>query len=448
MKDLKKLIIAFAGLMMGLFPVYSQDEKDILDILNVEKENENPVYMPVIGAGIGYFNFYGNVNDAYRSFTVGKPGFRINLATFLGKNHYFRGNLMFMAGEVSATQRSTTDPLKNLNFKSNLYSFGVNVHYSFKPWIRGKFFEPFISAGIEMVQFDSKTDYTYGNNDPYNYWSDGTIRDVPEDFFDPNANIISRDYIYETNLRSQSKLGKYNTYTMAIPVDFGIDFNISDRVTLRAASSLHYTLTDKIDDLSSINPDYKSRSGNNMFTFSYLSLHLDLFSSDKIITEERLFADLDLDMTMAEDEDDDGILDGWDQCPGTPPNVPVDSVGCPLDKDGDGVPDYLDREDSRQGAIVDEYGVEINDSMVIETFDLDAIRRRDVESYLMMHKLQNRSRRTEALLLPEKFKKVDKNSDGYISYDELLKAINDYFDGDSSYTPDDIKELQDLFFEQ
>ncbi len=43
------------------------------------------------------------------------------------------------------------------------------------------------------------------------------------------------------------------------------------------------------------------------------------------------------------DSDGDGVLDSRDQCPGTPPGVAVDAVGCPLDSDQDGVPDHLDR---------------------------------------------------------------------------------------------------------
>jgi len=44
------------------------------------------------------------------------------------------------------------------------------------------------------------------------------------------------------------------------------------------------------------------------------------------------------------DADGDGIADALDHCPNTPPNVPVDRHGCPLDRDGDGVPDYRDKE--------------------------------------------------------------------------------------------------------
>jgi outer membrane protein OmpA-like peptidoglycan-associated protein len=43
------------------------------------------------------------------------------------------------------------------------------------------------------------------------------------------------------------------------------------------------------------------------------------------------------------DTDKDGVPDYLDKCPDTPQGVAVDSVGCPVDTDGDGVPDYLDK---------------------------------------------------------------------------------------------------------
>jgi len=57
------------------------------------------------------------------------------------------------------------------------------------------------------------------------------------------------------------------------------------------------------------------------------------------------------------DSDNDGVLDDYDKCPGTPMGVKVDQDGCPLDTDKDGVPDYLDKcAGTPAGVAVDKVG--------------------------------------------------------------------------------------------
>jgi len=57
------------------------------------------------------------------------------------------------------------------------------------------------------------------------------------------------------------------------------------------------------------------------------------------------------------DSDGDGVVDTLDKCPGTPAGVAVDKDGCPLDSDGDGVPDYLDKcPNTPEGVSVDKDG--------------------------------------------------------------------------------------------
>ena len=470
MDNLRKYIIVIAILIGVSIPAYAQIDIDAL--MNEIVETENPVYMPVLGVGIGYFNYYGNVNDAFRSYTVGDPGIRLNVAAFLSKERskqFIRGNFTFFSGNLTGTQMYVPDKIPdkideddngylyhNLNFKSNINSFGFNIHYSFiKPdRSAARIFDPFISLGIEMLTFDTKTDIQSANG-RYYYWSDGTIRDAPQVINNWDAKIISRDYNFDTDVRmlDRSKLGRYSQFAVAIPIDIGLDFKLNSRVTMRAATSLHYAFTDLIDDMSSksLNQNYKGIKKNNMFTFSYLSLHLDLFSDPEKRLIEHLFVEIDLDdmdMSLFDDEDGDGVVDFWDLCPDTPWGIEVDEDGCPFDTDGDGVPDYMDKEpNSRPGAIVDEYGVEISEDDFIAKLNTQSIRRSEVEAFLMMQRAHNRTR-TGGLPIPEKFRRLDINNDGYISFDEYLKAQNDFFDGVSNLTPRDLQELLEFFFEQ
>jgi OOP family OmpA-OmpF porin len=60
------------------------------------------------------------------------------------------------------------------------------------------------------------------------------------------------------------------------------------------------------------------------------------------------------------DGDGDGVMDDDDRCPGTPAGVSVDANGCPRDSDGDGVPDDRDAcPDTPAGARVDQRGCEV-----------------------------------------------------------------------------------------
>lgn len=77
----------------------------------------------------------------------------------------------------------------------------------------------------------------------------------------------------------------------------------------------------------------------------------------------RVVSPEDCDVVVPEpelDSDGDGVLDGQDQCPGTPPGTQVDSRGCPsglADSDGDGVPDSIDRcPGTPLGVQVDSFG--------------------------------------------------------------------------------------------
>lgn len=60
---------------------------------------------------------------------------------------------------------------------------------------------------------------------------------------------------------------------------------------------------------------------------------------------------------VAGDADNDGVLDGSDDCPGTPAGAVVNERGCELDSDGDGVPDRADQcPDTPKGVAVNEVG--------------------------------------------------------------------------------------------
>ncbi len=457
MRSIRRIVIVF---VICVIPGILFSQGDIEDLLYTEVDNLNPVYKPVIGFGIGTFNFFGDVRDANQNPLNGTLGYKVNISTFIDNKHIIRANFFFMLGTLSGNERSYVDLNRNMNFKSDILLFGVNLNYDFDNFYKKyRRVHPFISVGFEVITFNSKID-SFANitfegvttNYKYHYGPDGNIYDRP--YTELGIRPIQRDYNYETDLRQYDwGLGDYPQYGFAIPVDIGLDFWLSDRIMLRLATSYHFTFTDVIDHVSSKNDPDLGVVGDKRFDdfmYTYLSLHLDLFSSKKTLAVQRLFADVELDLTLIGDEDNDGYMDGWDKCPDTPFGVETDTAGCPLDDDYDEIPNYLDDEPlSRYGAYVDERGVEISEDDLIVRLDMsNAVSRDEVELYLRTPSSYSLYEKATYEEIPEKFKKVDADGDGYISFDEILDEIDNYFDFESDLESDDIYELNNFFFSQ
>lgn len=450
------LIFLFTGIISVPLSAQIREEDEFERMLLEEVEVENPVYKPVVGFGIGNLSFFGDVNDYYRYLLGSKPGYKLNVSSFIDNKRRFRVNFFFIGGTVTGNERSYIDLDRNLNFESSLLTLGLNFEYGFGHFLKpGKLITPFVSVGLETFQFNSKGDLFDDSGNPYFYWNDGTIRDISQTSpFAYNSNIIGRNHNYETDLRSLDLygLGSYPQFTLAIPVDAGLDFKVSDRVNMRVGTSLHFTFTDDVDNVSSKGSPIKGKKRNDWFGYSYVTFHLDLFSDPKTRIIERLFAMQEFDYTTVEDEDNDGVFDFYDLCPGTPFGVEVNEFGCPIDTDGDGVPDYLDKDqNTRPGAFVDKNGVEITQEELIDIFSAsaDAIDRSEVHLYTSYAPIRySRYAGIANLQIPAKFKFVDLNGDGYISYEELLGAIDEFFDFKSNLTSEDIYELNEFFFAQ
>ena len=444
---LSLIFIAFSGI------IYAQDEKAIEELLNEEVINENPIYKPVIGIGSGVFNYYGDVRNNHINPVIGDFGYKVNISTFVDMKRFYKLNLFILFGKLSGNERSFTDLSRNLNFKTDLVDFGVNLEYSFSHFMKNnRFITPFISAGIENIQFTPKGDLYDAQNQEYFYSSDGTIRDLAPSF-ENSGEIIYRDFIYETDLRYREKklndLGNYKTNTLSIPVDIGLDFKISDRVSCRLGTSMHFTFTDYLDNVAYKGTSVKGKKGNDMFSYNYFTLHFDLFSEPKTTIIEKFFVEMEFDSVMYDDEDGDFVLDAVDECPGTPYGVAVDSTGCPLDSDNDGIPDYLDKEKfSVPGAWVDDQGLTISEEQYLKQLLLrnDAMSRENVKAYFATIGKGYIPKLIEEL--PERFKVLDIDNNGYLSFEELLKAIDSYFDYELDFSVEDVYELNKFFFNQ
>ena len=129
-------------------------------------------------------------------------------------------------------------------------------------------------------------------------------------------------------------------------------------------------------------------------------------------------------------------MDGVDECLGTPEGVEVDSTGCPWDYDQDGVPYYMDDENSFPGAIVNEQGVEMSENELESLLATpNAISRSELDLYLVP---SVQRRRMDFDQLSENLHGLDLDGDKYLSFDELLLAIDEFFDFESFMTTDEV----------
>lgn len=163
-----------------------------------------------------------------------------------------------MHGRVYGQIRSdASDPLfTNLNVKTTLIVPQLRATWHFGGMYRNqmpRFFQPWIFAGIEALFFNPYSDLTTAEGKPYYYWTDGSIRDLPElpDNLGTAVHLV-RDYYYESFLRDANLdgFGAYKGYTLAIPAGIGIDFNLNETATLTIGASFHYTFTDHLDDIT------------------------------------------------------------------------------------------------------------------------------------------------------------------------------------------------------
>lgn len=332
---------------------------------------------PTLGLGAGMFTFYGDIASNHAGYhpTVSRVGWDLRVTNPL--TSYLDLSFYALFGRVGANERSLN---RNLNFESRITTGGMTLAYNFHHFLKeDRIVEPYFSVGIESFEFLSKTDLYDANGNMYNYWSDGTIRNMPEN--DPNASQaieIYRDYTYETDLRELDLdgFGKYQERSWAIPVGVGATLFLSDKVNFKVGTSMHFGFTDLVDNVTSESlGDRAGNEGNDKFLFTSFSLNYNLQlgkdEDDSILDDEPFQVDSTIIAQYnLDDEDQDGVIDFEDNCPGTPQGVIVNEYGCPDDTDKDGVPDYMDEEPNTEfGNTVDSLGVTLDDEYWAERYN-------------------------------------------------------------------------------
>ena len=306
-----------------------------------------------IGTGPQINSFFGDMGSSStgKIFTNSRPCLSLDIEKRFGD--LIGLQVMFIKGKLSENIRSNV-VTENLNFEASFTKLSTNLILNSDHYLNIKSnISPYLSIGAGLFIFDSYTDLLDADNRSYNYWSDGTIRNLTEsDTNSSNASILYRDYNYETPLENDSI--NYNSFSLLAPISVGVKWKINPYLQGRVFGTYNHLFTDWIDNIASGNNDYYLSLG---FTMNYVIHKLHIEKKEKI--------DFDIEAFNNSDEDNDGIIDIIDECPHTPKSIKVDLMGCPIDTDKDGVPDHIDQEpNSKNYKYVDETGRGITDSLL------------------------------------------------------------------------------------
>ncbi|HEY4799857.1 MAG TPA: thrombospondin type 3 repeat-containing protein [Bacteroidia bacterium] len=432
---MKKLLLFILPVFICTSPLFSQEE--------VARE---PVAS--VSAGLGVLTFNGSIGKGkdVSKFTYIRGGYGLNVERRFMKD-WVGASLNIVSGKLAMGERST-DTAHNKNFESSLMQFGLNIT-GYLQNNNGLPLIPYVTTGFAFASLSAKTDIKYKGDSLYYYWTDGSVRNLPQipanEFI---AKHVNRDYIYESSLKGAA------TSAMSIPVGIGFKMQIGPKFEANLGTTYHFTFSKNIDGVNG--------SKTDKYLYSYFTLTYNITQKTKEEKEkEKKSTNVDFAKIDKLDMDGDGIPDNIDECPGTPKGVKVDSRGCPLDSDGDGVPDYLDKEkDTKRGAIVDAEGRTITDAMILEKAQHDSIASTRTNIFMndpslsSLKKMDTEIKKKAGTTgnakskVPAQFQPADTNNDGIISSTEITAVIDGFFDGSNNYTVEKIHALIDYFFEQ
>ena len=461
--------VIIIALLLFPFALYSQNDtiqrSKIADLILQKNEPKysSKLNIPIISLGTGFLSFHGNVkgNNAV-DYTLGLPAFHIDLQQKITTN--ISVGVKYLRGQLYGSEYFPGTDVQ-FNFKTQVNSFGTFVQYNFAnvkrmPVYENRKLSPYVSLGIELLQRPEPWGDYYNNTMKLHQWTDGSLRDIPEDPTTSNeSKILYRDYDFETSMHRLNidSLGGFSPIVASIPIEIGASLRLSPRVALNFGYQYHITFSNQLDNISAKGEksDIKQRIGSKMpdgFSFTYVSLALDISKKDDKFYGKDADANEQLEFW---DEDGDGVDETLDECPYTPAEIKVYGNGCPLDEDQDKVFDYKDIEENTKGFYVTPQGKGLTEQQMLAImFGEEGIPQDEIYRFYPNLSAGSTIYKQFYKKIPLKLKNIDKDKNQYIDINELLHAIDSFFDegpdagAGASLGVKDLFDLIEFFFLQ
>lgn len=234
----------------------------------------------------------------------------------------------------------------NKNFRSDIKSISGSVlyHLNFRKSTK---LTPYVGIGFGTIIFSGSSDLTDKNEETYNYWSDGSIRNEVESYENTfTSTKVKRDYDFETKTTEGNAL--------LVKAIIGVDLKTGNKTAFGINAAYNYTMTDELDNFAS--------GGKDAYLYTGVSFKYFFDKKTSLQEKNKPYKSVDYNEIRYGDVDKDKVKDWTDVEQNTPNNVKVKGNGKAIDSDNDGVPDFADLEpNTPDTAFADANGIALTD---------------------------------------------------------------------------------------
>lgn len=214
------------------------------------------IQLPMFDLGFGWSFLFGDVGNAA---PAPSPALQLSYGLSIRQAimPYLSVSLDFSSGKFYG-EKALGDS-GSINYQTSVINQGLRFTYEAahlfrKTDQRFSKYQPYLGAGISLISFRAKGDLKDENQNTYHYWSDGTIRSLPELANNVDlAEVISRDMVYESDLRDANLdgFGRYDQMALTVPIEVGFRYQFTKRIGAHIKGVYQLNFTDLLDNITS-----------------------------------------------------------------------------------------------------------------------------------------------------------------------------------------------------